>query len=216
MTALTCDGCRELGPDVALGLASGPDRAAVLEHALGCRDCRRDLEDLTETVERSLVLAPRVEPPAGFESAVLASFGRGPVEGPVGRVGRVGRVALVAAAALLLAALGIGVGWSVLHRDQPAGWAVRDRAGAVVGRVDVERGDRATLVVHLDGGVPAATYRVECDYEAGGPYRAGVVVTEAGRPTEWRATVDVPVYDLRRVRLVSTTGAPNLEATVDG
>jgi hypothetical protein len=70
------------------------------------------------------------------------------------------------------------------------------------------------LVISLASSSPVGTYRVECDYESGRPYTAGTLSAPDGGVEHWSETVSVPTYDLRRVRLVSTTGGPNLEATM--
>lgn len=69
-------------------------------------------------------------------------------------------------------------------------------------------------MVELNGGVRAGSYRVQCDYQVGPTYGAGLLTVGAGPTEPWRATVPVPTYDLRRVRLVSTSGGPNLEAEI--
>ncbi|MGB3411664.1 MAG: hypothetical protein WBA45_10730 [Microthrixaceae bacterium] len=99
---------------------------------------------------------------------------------------------------------------------------LRTPDGADIGRVTLDtttgssgsQGSDAELVVSLDSAVPAGSYRVECDYESGHPYTAGVLHSSPDGLDEWRGTITVPTYDLRRVRLVSTTGGPNLEASM--
>lgn len=98
---------------------------------------------------------------------------------------------------------------------------VQTSDGSVVGRVSMDAtygADRSAggseLVVTLDAGTPVGTYRVECDYESGPPYIAGEIAVGPAGIAHWSTTVSVPTYDLRRVRLVSTTGTPNLEAEI--
>jgi len=67
-----CAAARELLPEVAADIAAGDDRARALRHLSGCRECRRELAQLTEVVDDLLLLAPAHEPPAGFERSVLA------------------------------------------------------------------------------------------------------------------------------------------------
>ncbi len=105
---------RALLPEVALGVASGDDRAAVLEHVAGCDECRRDLETLSETADAVLLLAPEREPPAGFESGVLDRLGR-PLRRPRPS-GRWSRVVQFAAAAAI-AAVAVLAPYSALTRD---------------------------------------------------------------------------------------------------
>lgn len=225
-----CTAFREVAPELALGIAEGDERAAALDHLAGCDDCRQALVRLTEAVDAVVATAPEAEPPSGFEVRALASFDPStPAAGSGTGSGRAWRrVALVAAALLVLAALAAGVG-AVATRDdggadQTAVAAHRSSAsltspdGADVGTVRVERrasgdgGWSSDLVVSVDAGTPQGTYRVECDYESGRPYRAGEVEVGPDGVDGWRTTVSVPTYDLSRVRLVSTTDADNLEA----
>src|SRR5262245_6854787 len=69
-----CEHVRELGAEVALGIADGEDRARVLEHVAECADCRRELERLSAVADELLVLGPEREPPAGFEVRVLGAI----------------------------------------------------------------------------------------------------------------------------------------------
>ncbi|CAN5613055.1 hypothetical protein BH10ACT1_BH10ACT1_33760 [soil metagenome] len=220
-----CARCRELAPELALGTAEGGERAAALEHLAWCEACRRELAELAAAADSLLLLGPSVEPPAGFETQALAAFRGGADLGGRARPSRA-RPVLTAAAAALVVAVGMAVGLRLttegsggrstktteeaIGADRSA--VVRTPGGASVGRVTVHEGARASLEVRLAGGAPAGTYVVHCDYEAGPAYRAGTLVAGPGATGPWRATVDVPVYDLRRVRLESTTGGPNLEA----
>jgi hypothetical protein len=61
-------------PELATGATAGDDRGWVLTHLSGCAQCRRELDQLTTTADALLTLAPSVEPPPGFEGAVLAGL----------------------------------------------------------------------------------------------------------------------------------------------
>ena len=134
-------------------------------------------------------------------------------------------MALAAAALLVVLGLAAVVGAIVTRGDggteQVASRTeavLRSPGGQPVGSVTVERpsndssGARSELVVSVDPGSPEGTYRVECDYDTGAPYRAGSVEVTADGVESWRTAVSVPTYDLRRVRLVSTADGDNLEA----
>jgi Putative zinc-finger len=66
-----CQEIRELGPELALGILEGDERARALEHLADCPDCRRHVESLSDVADQLLLLAPHREPPVGFESRVL-------------------------------------------------------------------------------------------------------------------------------------------------
>lgn len=68
-----CAEVREVAPDVALGLLTGEERAAVLEHLEGCEACRADVASLAVAADEVLLAAPEATPPAGFDARVLAA-----------------------------------------------------------------------------------------------------------------------------------------------
>lgn len=68
----TCEEVQALASEVAVGIASGDDRALVLAHMKSCADCRRAMEELSATADALLLLGPQREPAPGFESTVLA------------------------------------------------------------------------------------------------------------------------------------------------
>ncbi|MGB6057897.1 MAG: hypothetical protein WBF71_06495 [Microthrixaceae bacterium] len=143
---------------------------------------------------------------------------------------------LIGVAAVLVATAGVFGAVALVDHDVPpsatsetATAARSDRLegvlrtpdGSDVGRVTLDtsgsgdsQGSGAELIVSLDPAVPVGSYRVECDYESGHPYTAGVLHSSPDGLEEWRGTITVPTYDLLRVRLVSTTGGPNLEASM--
>jgi hypothetical protein len=72
MSSLSCEEAKDLTADLALGTISGDDRARILGHISGCPACRQLVDDLSGSADALLLLAPEHEPPAGFESEVLA------------------------------------------------------------------------------------------------------------------------------------------------
>jgi hypothetical protein len=73
MTAeLGCEQVRDLAPELALGIAEGEERDAALRHLSGCSGCRQLVSELSSVGDELLQLAPAHDPPAGFESRVLA------------------------------------------------------------------------------------------------------------------------------------------------
>src|SRR4051812_47051770 len=69
-----CADTRGILPELALGIADGEERALALEHLAGCTDCRRELEELSAIADDLIALAPRREPPVGFEGRVLEAL----------------------------------------------------------------------------------------------------------------------------------------------
>ena len=64
----------EMAAEVALGIADGADRAWALEHLAGCPECRARVERMAGVADELLMLAPAVEPPAGFEQRVAGAI----------------------------------------------------------------------------------------------------------------------------------------------
>jgi hypothetical protein len=75
-----CAEARDLFPELAMDVAAGDERARALRHLGGCPECRRELAATADAVDEMLLLAPEVEPPAGFERSVLARLT--PATGP--------------------------------------------------------------------------------------------------------------------------------------
>jgi len=66
--------CLDVQPELtelALGLLSGRERAAALAHVEGCPSCSAELEQLSQVADRLPQVAPEVEPPVGFETALF-------------------------------------------------------------------------------------------------------------------------------------------------
>jgi hypothetical protein len=69
---MSCERTHDLAAELALGILDGEQRAQALRHVAECPQCRRAVEELTAVADELLMLAPEREPPAGFESRVLA------------------------------------------------------------------------------------------------------------------------------------------------
>ena len=78
MSELNEMGCEEfanVAAELALGVLTGRERAQALAHLDRCDACRDEVRQLTLTGEELLGLLPPTEPPAGFETRVLARIG---------------------------------------------------------------------------------------------------------------------------------------------
>ena len=72
MNEMTCEQFHQLEAEVALGVTDARDRTTAFAHLQDCPSCRRELGQLSDVADMMAVLAPAVEPPAGFESRLLA------------------------------------------------------------------------------------------------------------------------------------------------
>ena len=117
MNEMTCDQFHQLDAEAALGVTDARDRAAVFAHLQECPSCRRELGQLSDVADALAVLAPAVEPPAGFESRLFARLEaeERPAPRPI-----VHRRPLWAAAAAVLALVVGAVGWAIGEAGGPA------------------------------------------------------------------------------------------------
>ncbi|MGI8752348.1 MAG: hypothetical protein ACR2MN_08565 [Acidimicrobiales bacterium] len=114
MTEQSCEQFRAAGAELALGILDGWERADAMAHLEHCPACHRELVLMADLADRLVELTPGAEPPAGFETRVLASL-TSRTRSPPRR-----RIAVVLAAAALAFVVGIG-GWVVGHRGTAGG-----------------------------------------------------------------------------------------------
>jgi hypothetical protein len=219
-----CAETRDLLPELAAGVAAGDERARALRHLSGCADCRRELDAMSAVADELLVLTPPVEPPAGFESAVLARIS------PVRRRWPWRRVARLAVTVVLAAAVGIVAGAAAAMRatadDRRVAASYRrtlqvadGRYLAVrrlntpdtttVGRVFAYQGNPSWVFVVLRQGT-APSYEVHLVTRDGRDRVIGEVGVTGGEGS-WGVVIDVDVPEIAEVRL-TTPGAPPLTA----
>jgi hypothetical protein len=151
--------------ELATGSVAGAERALALQHVVACGSCRQELSQLARAVDDLLTLAPRQEPPPGFESAVIA---RMMTDGPSTRRRPRGRFLLGLAAALMAAAFGAAAVWQSTAADREAADEQRTvlaiaggtqftalplmtDAGARAGTVFLFEGNPSWLMVSLAG-----------------------------------------------------------------
>ena len=195
---MTCDEVRAVAAELALDELTGAERAAALTHLGSCAGCRAQVADLAAVADSLLLLAPPVEPPAGFESRVVARIAPAP---PRRRWPR------LAAAAAIAAIVGAAAGFAVRGGDGttlPAAAVLVDARGEAAGSVVLAEGpDRMTCV--FEGERFGGGYRVEVVDADGDVADVGSFSFEA---VPWAWTVELPVdaEDVRTVRVLSDDG----------
>jgi len=162
MTDMSCDDVRLLVPELALGALDGRERAEALAHLEHCEECRRDLLAMSEVADRLVELTPPAEPPAGFETRVLAALGaRGGAESVAQRQPRVRRrpprgVTVLATAAIVAVVFGIG-GWALGRHSAPT----RSSPSRVETAALVTGGRPVGQVIAVNNGYPWISMAVE-------------------------------------------------------
>jgi len=72
---MTCAELADVAAELALGVLTGRERAVAVAHLDRCDGCREYVRQLMATGEQLVELLPAAEPPAGFETRVLARLG---------------------------------------------------------------------------------------------------------------------------------------------
>src|SRR5919106_3998476 len=179
MTEANCREVRDLAAEVALGIATGDERARVLQHIAGCTGCRQEIAELAQVADSLLLLAPSEEPPSGFESRVFRS-----IDQPRRSFRR--RVLLGSAAACVALVVGAGGVLLALGEDRRLAEHYRNAlAGAngdyfgVMNLVN-EGGDEAGHVFVYEGD-PSWAFVNFSEVEIPGEYEMQVVTREGER-----------------------------------
>ena len=204
-----CDATRALAAELALGVAEGADRGAALAHLAGCPGCQAEVRRLTDAVDAVVALAPEAEPPAGFESAVLARIGEARNDG-----GR--RPWLLAAAAVVLLVVGVGVGLLAAPDGDGATSVATARMeapdGETVGEVwRTGEADAAVFVsvpawAGIDAvGPQAPRYALRLELEGGETVEVGDFGLGDG-VSSWAVPTALDGEDIRAVSVVDDTG----------
>ncbi|GAA1835184.1 hypothetical protein GCM10009836_11920 [Pseudonocardia ailaonensis] len=176
-----CEGCRELAPELALGLVTGSERAAAHAHLQQCAECREHVAELAGIHDRLRDLIPPAEPPVGFEQRVLNRIGT--PRAPAPRGSWWGRLAIAAAAVAVVFGGGWAAGSATSGRPVPAAVAAPLVAGdRHVGDVVVARDRPAFVSLYLD--VPSAG-RLSCTFLRKDGSVAGETWYDADRGTSW-------------------------------
>jgi hypothetical protein len=220
-----CAEIREITAELALGIASGEERARALAHAAQCRACRHELEQLTKVVDDLLLVAPEEDPPAGFEERVLAAIA--PPK-PTRRPFRIRALrpltALAAGAAIASAAL-VGVyhddhqlaneyrqALAAANGSRFVAMPLRDGAGVKRGSLSLYDGKPSWLVVAVSTPKRDAPVRAELVTRSGKRMRLRGFVLRSG---VWGGPLPVTLDQVASVQLLDRSGRSALVAYVN-
>ena len=213
---LTCPAARDLLPDLVLGSLSGDDRARLLDHLGECAACATEAAELTSVVDEVVVhLAPRADPPAGFESRVLARIAPRPATTPWWRR----PMTLAAAVAIAVAGTTTGLyatsGGSTrldaqyVHSLQALGGKELRASpllqrGHTWGQAFVYEGKQSWVFVSMSWDVPDGTYRVVLDRSDGPSFTVGMIHLAHGEGSAGTTVGDT--HTVTAVRVLDATG----------
>ena len=229
---MKCEQVRDLAPELALGIAEGEERDAALRHLSGCAGCRRLVSELSSVGDELLQLAPTHDPPAGFESRVLAVVAEPPRPRRRQPSDLRWRWVATAAAALVLAAtLGAGsvllatagdrrlaAGYqAVLSQGQGAYFlaaplhGTQGRVGTVFGYQGQPSWAMATLQSSTQD---EGRFQVQVVTRDGRYLALGDAVL-GGAKGSWGGQLPVDLSAVHELRFVGSDGRPTLTATFD-
>jgi hypothetical protein len=212
----SCEEVQFLASEVALGVASGDERAIVLAHARSCPDCRRIFEEMSQTADALLLLGPLTEPASGFESKVLARMQATP------RSASRTRARLIAAALVSLVVTGSAAFWITADDRKVASYyrdALAEANGRYFGVVPLESDDgtRAGHLFAYEGRptwvfliftTPLAPGRYDAELEEpGGAIRSLGSFEIATGDVTWGRDLPVGLRSVRTVRVLDDEGA---------
>jgi hypothetical protein len=201
VTPLSCSDVEELAPELALGTLPGDQRSAALAHLDGCTACRRLVNKLSDTADAVLLIAPEVEPPAGFTQRVMTGL-----VPPHRRRWR--RVALAAAAALVL---GFGIGYVPGHMGSSSvamvqvATFVKQGDETVAGQVYARADNPAWVFMTIHDAGGGDSYACELLLKDGQTVPIGSFKMHGGAGS-WGRAVDVTLSRVRSVQLRDAKG----------
>ena len=215
-----CEHARDLAPEVALGIASGEERARVLGHIARCTECKQIVGELGEIADGLLLLTPDAEPPAGFESRTLERM----------EVKRERRSwLLTAAAAVVVAAVAAGAVLLVTRDDRRlaaeygrvlheadgsyfGARSVRDPQGDEAGDLFLYNGDHPWMLVAFDEGMTPGAYRSELMTHEGQRIALGSFEL-GGDDLEWGTGLNLDLRSVHSAHFVSEDSGEAYTAT---
>jgi hypothetical protein len=220
MSEMDCAVFQDAAAELALGILTGPDRAAAVKHMERCASCQAEMASLAAAADRLLDLVPARGAPDGFESRMAAAFrqsGAGQADwrhrGKAARRRLAGwrwRAGAAVGAAAAAAALGFGLHQNGAPPQTPAYSraemaALRTPAGARTGEVVVTGAPQPLLVMLVNPGAAPGWYHCYLRTSSGRQAFAGAF--QVGRDGGvWVIRPPMPPRDLTGARLLGPGG----------
>jgi len=227
MNEIDCAVFQDAAAELALGILTGPDRAAALKHMERCASCQAEVASLAAAADRLLDLVPERGAPDGFESRMAAAFSQS-VPGQAARrhrgkaarrrlAGWWRRAGTAAGAAAAAGALGFVLYQIGAPPQEPAYSgsevaALRTPAGVRAGEVAVTGAPQPLLVMVINPGAAPGWYH--CYLRTSGGRQAFAGAFHVGRDGGlWVIRLPMPPRDLTGARLVGPGGTEIASAT---
>lgn len=227
MNEMDCAVFQDAAAELALGILTGPDRAAALKHMERCASCQAEVASLAAAADRLLDLVPERGAPDGFESRMAAAFSQS-VPGQAARRHRAKvarrrlagwwrRAGTAAGAAAAAGALGFVLYQVGAPPQEPAYSgsevaALRTPAGVRAGEVAVTGAPQPLLVMVINPGAAPGWYHCYLRTSGGRQVLAGAF--HVGRDGGlWVIRLPMPPRDLTGARLVGPGGTEIASAT---
>jgi len=211
MSLMSCAEVQEAAPELALGVLGGAERAEVVHHVDHCARCRAVVAQFAEAADALPLLAPELEPPAGFEVRTVARLG-------AGRRRSRRRVLVAAAVAAAMAAiLSISIVRIVESSNdggagKPVAVAMVDASGKLpAGWAYVTSGQ--SVAVSVDYGIPDGEYTVRADPAVGPAHDLGTMTVSRGRGS-FTGKSPEPLVAGATISLVDSSGTATCQGTV--
>jgi hypothetical protein len=203
---ISCEQFDGRAEELALGQLDDPERSRLLAHAADCPRCHSLFEGLGTVVDRLLLAAPQVEPPAGFEGRVLARLDAVESSGSR-RPRRSSRLGSSIAFAAVIAAALVAVGTVLALRGDGGSSSAAEivaAAGVEVGSVELIADPTAHVLVVIDAPRPGPGRRA-CELQ--GPDGSWITVgwwdAEDIASGVWAVGIDPALLDATAMRITS-------------
>ena len=213
MSPLSCSQVQESAPELALGILGGAERAEVVYHVDHCARCQAVVAQFAEAADALPLLAPELEPPAGFETRVLARLGA-PKRRSRRRLVIAAAVAAAFAAILSITVVRVVESQTGGTTSKPVTVAMAAASGRIpVGWAYVTNGVSVAVAVDYGIGVPDGVYTVRVDPAAGPVHDLGTMTITGGRGS-FTGKSPEPLTSGSTISMVDASGTQTCQGTV--